>query len=124
MLNWISLEDFIRYQRQRTYLETARQYMSSKYITSHGDISSMRQTYPRAIKGCENVLITCLLCKLRITPAILLCFGLVDDDKCNSCLVTGSYLIFLCYVSYSTDFLLGQFSSEPKLFSLFKCIFA
>lgn len=90
LLNWIFPENLTRYKKQRTDLLFNRQYRFSKYFTSHGDISSIKQTHSCAANWRDDVMITRLLCKMMITPAILFRFGLVDNDRYSSCQVTDS----------------------------------
>lgn len=98
MLNWISRGDLIQYQRQRTSLKLIQQYRINKYFLSHGEILTVKQTYSWSASHHEDVLITHLLCEMLIIPALLFHISLMNDDKCNSCLVTDSleHILFSC----------------------------
>lgn len=98
LLNWISPEDLIQYKKKKTYLLLNQQYRSSKYLTSHGDIPLIKQTYSWVLNRRDDVMITRSLCKMLITPAVIFHFGLVDDDRCFSCQVTDCFenILFAC----------------------------
>lgn len=125
MLNWISSDNLICCHKQRTYLITDTQYKASKYFMSLGDIPAIKQIFYWSTNRLEDVLITLLLCKMLIAPTILFCFGLVGDNKYSRCMVTDcdKYLIFICWISYSLHFVLGQLCFESKLLSFLSGIF-
>lgn len=77
--------------------------------------AATKQTYSESVNNrLEDVIITHLLCMMLITPAILFCFRVINDDECISYQVTDSLedILFSCVKYVTGCFMLEKYCSE------------
>lgn len=98
MLEWVCFEDLIRYNKRRLWIHNESIFNTSKYMHSNGSIPSIYQVHQWSANRREDVLITRLVCKMLITPAMLYRFGLVGSGRCDRCNVLDSldHIMFEC----------------------------
>ena len=98
MIDWICFEDLIRYNKKRLWIANDSVYCSSKYRRCNGNIPTIHKIHLWSTNRREDVLITRLICRMLITPALLYRFRLVGSDKCERCQVPDSldHILFHC----------------------------
>lgn len=82
-IDWIAPEDLIRALFQEIKLHSECSFETYKYYISHGDSPNINQSRHRALNRRDDVLVSRLLCKMVITPAMLARFKLVADSRCH-----------------------------------------
>ena len=75
-----------------------QQYQQSKYSSTHGKLPSVKHTSLWSVNRLEDVLISRLLCRMLITPALLHRFNFAECDQCTYYLTSNSlgHILLTC----------------------------
>lgn len=98
LLDWASPEDLLHYSKSQSNLKTLQQFDHSKYYVSHGAVPQIAVTSAWGRGRREDVLISRLVCRMLITPALLFRFQIIDSGLCHQCRVLDSldHILFSC----------------------------
>lgn len=84
-IEWVSPEDISSQLKARSTQKTCITFRDSKYHESLGDIPSIKALAPWLRNRREEIIISRILSRMIITPALLHKFGLHDNPHCTLC---------------------------------------
>ncbi|GBO26491.1 hypothetical protein AVEN_272566-1 [Araneus ventricosus] len=122
-IEWIAVEDICSYYSNLSIQKPIENFRNSKYLEILGDLLSILSLAPWLKNRHEDIIITRILTRMIITPALLHRFGLHNNPFCSVCNQenTIEHILLICkkYLPHRRIFWL-KLNLNLQIFSSYK----